>query len=108
MNTSAPSKRWSLTPATDVPARERALLALSTLRAPAGYDLWRLTQPGVLESAPWHVLFPVAALSMIGLAVLAPFWPPAILLLIVGALGSMIARARLRLRFESWREPFDN
>jgi len=79
----------------DVPARERALLALGKLRAPAGYDLWWLTQPGVFESAPWHVLFPVAGLSMIGLVALVPFWPPAILLLIFGALGSIIARASI-------------
>ncbi len=57
----------------DVPARERAQLALGRLRAPAAYDLWRLAQPGSLESESWHALFPVVGISMAGIALLVPF-----------------------------------
>jgi hypothetical protein len=77
----------------DASARERAQLALGHLRAPAGYDLWWLAQPHALETAPWHVLFPVAGVSMLGLAILVPFWPPAIIVLVAGSLGSLVARA---------------
>ncbi len=79
----------------DVAVRERAQLALSRLASQDGYDLWWLAQPNALEAAPWHVVFPVAAVSMVGLAVLAPFWPPAALLLVAGAVGSLIARASI-------------
>jgi hypothetical protein len=52
-----------------------------------------LAQPGSLETAPWHVLFPVVGVTMVGIAALVPFWPPAILLLAAGAIGGLIARA---------------
>jgi DNA mismatch repair ATPase MutS len=57
--------------------------------------LWWLTQPGVLESAPWHVLFPVGGLTMVSLILLVPVWPSAVLLLIGGSIGSMMARAAI-------------
>jgi hypothetical protein len=82
----------------DAPARERAQLALGRLRAPAGYDLWWLAEPGSLDSAPWHILFPVVAVSMAGLALLVPFWPPAVFLLVIGAIGSLIARSSIARR----------
>jgi hypothetical protein len=77
----------------DAPARERAQLALGRLRTPAGYDLWWLAQPGSLEITSWHLLFPIAGVSMAGVAVLVPIWPPAVLLLVAGAVSSLIARA---------------
>jgi hypothetical protein len=82
----------------DAPARERAQLALGRLRAPAAYDLWWLAQPGSLESESWHVLFPVVAISMAGIALLVPFWPPAVFLLVIGAIGSLIARTSIARR----------
>lgn len=76
----------------DARARERVQLALGRLRAPAGYDLWSLAQPGALETVPWHVLFPFVAVSMAAVAAVVPFWPPAVILLAVGAIGSLIGR----------------
>jgi len=77
----------------DATARQRAQLALGRLRGPAGYDLWWLAQPDSLESAPWHILFPVAAISMAAVAAAVPIWPPAVFLLLAGAIGSLIVRA---------------
>ena len=77
----------------DAPAREQAQLVLGGLSHPAGYDLWRLAQPGSLEITAWHLLFPVAGVGMVGVAALVPIWPPAVLLLAAGAIGSLIARA---------------
>jgi hypothetical protein len=82
----------------DAPTRERAQLALGRLRVPAAYDLWWLAQPGSLESESWHVLFPVVAISMAGIALLVPFWPPAVFLLVVGAIGSLVARTSIAPR----------
>lgn len=49
----------------DLPAREGAQLTLGRLRATAGYDLWCMAQPDAVETASWHVLFPVAGLSTV-------------------------------------------
>ena len=76
----------------DPSTRERAQLALNRLRAPAGYDLWRLTRPQALEVVWWHWLFPVSALVMVAAAVMTIVAPPFALLLIAGALGGLIAR----------------
>ena len=76
----------------DSAARERAQLALSRLRAPSGYDLWWLAQPGSLETSRWHVLFPVVGITMVGVAAVTPIWPAAIFLLVLGAVGSVVAR----------------
>lgn len=77
----------------DAPARERAQLALGRLRSRAAYDLCLLRQEGSLETARWQILFPIAGVSMLGMAALVPFWPPALVLLMLGAIGSLVARA---------------
>ena len=51
----------------DAAARERAQLALARLRDPHGYDLWWLGQREVLEPRAWHLVFPVLALTVLGL-----------------------------------------
>jgi MutS domain V len=82
----------------DAPAREHAQLALGQLRAPAGYDLWWLAQPGSLDSAPWHALFPVMTVSMAVVVALVLLWPPAVFVVVVGAIASLVARASIAHR----------
>ncbi|HEX5109775.1 MAG TPA: hypothetical protein VFV95_15090 [Vicinamibacterales bacterium] len=92
----------------DVAARERAQLVLRSLRASAAYDLWWLAMPGTLATERRHVLFPVAGLSMVVLVAASVFWPPALFLLMVGAMGSILLRAsvaqRLRVVTGAFRE----
>src|SRR6202030_2092328 len=76
----------------DVPARQLAQHALGHLRAPSGYDLWWLAQPGSLETSVWHVLFPILGVSMVAVVALVPFWPALVFLLAAGAVANLIAR----------------
>ena len=51
----------------DVPARERAQMALARLQDPLGYDLWWLARPDAIETQAWHVIFPaLAIIELIG------------------------------------------
>ena len=59
----------------DVSSREQCQLALAPLRGSAGYNIWRLAEPGVVEVRPWHVVSPVLALAMLISAALALWWP---------------------------------
>ena len=64
---------------TDVPARERAQMALARLQDPDGYDLWWLAGPGGIETRPWYAIFPLltaATLSLVVLAFLQPGMAP--------------------------------
>src|SRR6185436_279323 len=92
----------------DVSARERAQLALRPLRVEAAYDIWWLAKPGSLRIEPWYVLFPIAALSTVGLIALSPFWPPALFLLAFCAIGSIAMRStiaeRLRMVAGAFRQ----
>ena len=54
----------------DVPARERALLALSRLQDSHGYDLWWLAGKDAVEVRRWYAVFPVLAAGTLVLAVL--------------------------------------
>jgi hypothetical protein len=76
----------------DVAARERAQLALARLQDPHGYDIWWLAAPGAVERRDWYGMFPVLTLGTIGLAVLAPFWPAAIALLVTALIMNITVR----------------
>ena len=62
----------------DAPARERVQLALSRLQDSHGYDLWWLAGKDAVEIRPWYALFPLLGAGTLVLAVLAPFWSPAL------------------------------
>ena len=66
----------------NVALREQCQMALASLRGAAGYDIWRLAEPGVLEVRRWHVVSPVLALAMLISAALALWWPGAIVITI--------------------------
>jgi hypothetical protein len=59
----------------DTPARERAQMALARLQDPHGYDLWWLARRDVIVTRAWYAVFPVLAVAMLSLLLLAPFWP---------------------------------
>src|SRR5258708_20598064 len=59
----------------EVSSREQCQLALAPLRGSAGYNIWRLAEPGVVEVRSWHVVSPVVALAMLISAALALWWP---------------------------------
>jgi hypothetical protein len=92
----------------DPPARERAQLVLGRLRAPAGYDLWWLAQPGSLDMTGWHILFPILGVSMVGAVALVPFWPAAVVVIPAGAIVNLMARRtvarRLRVAAGAFRQ----
>jgi hypothetical protein len=76
----------------EVTLRERVQAALEPLQNPAGYDLWWLTQPGVVETKRWHVIFPALGLFMVTAALAMLVWPAALLLLIAGAVVNLPMR----------------
>ena len=77
----------------DAPARERAQLALSRLQDSHGYDLWWLAGKDAVEiRAWWYALFPLLAASTLVLAVLAPFWAPALPGLVVAVVMNVVVR----------------
>ena len=73
----------------DPAARERAQLALAPLGHKAGYDLWSLAQPGAIAIEGWFVLFPMASAWMLATLGLWIVWPPALLLVALGAAVSI-------------------
>src|SRR5579862_1964441 len=77
----------------DVRVRERVQVKLAALRENAGYDLWRLTEPGTLRPEAWQALMPVFALVMLGFVAAAPFWHQAIIFIIAGSFVSFVTRA---------------
>jgi len=76
----------------DAPARERAQVGLARLRDSSGYDLWRLTQPGVMRTQPWHAMVPFLALAMLAALLAVPFFPQALLLIVGGSIVSLSIR----------------
>ncbi len=76
----------------DADARERAQLALARLQDPHGYDLWWVGRPDVIESRPWHVVFPLIGLTALALAVVLPFRPGLLPLLPVVVVLSLVIR----------------
>jgi hypothetical protein len=92
----------------EVSTREDAQIALARLRDAGGYDLWWLAQPGSIASEPWHAVFPMMALAMLTALALVPFWPPAILMIALGAVTSVVLRMRvagpLRMAVAAFRQ----
>ena len=86
--------------------RERMQLALARMRGAAAYDLWRLSRPGMLESASWHVLFPLFSVGTVLALVLTPVWPVAIFGIAAGGVGSLLARATMARRLRVVMGPF--
>jgi hypothetical protein len=93
--------------ASDETARTSAGTALRRMRSADAHDLWWLAQPGSFEARPWHVIFPILAAAMAGVAVLAAFNPLAVVLLVLGSLVSLglraTAAADLRVAAEAFR-----
>jgi hypothetical protein len=82
----------------DVSRRERTQAALAALTHPSGFDVWRLTERDALQSAPWHVMFPVLGAAMLTAIVLVPFWPPAFLVVVAGTLLNLFLRGAVAKR----------
>jgi hypothetical protein len=80
--------------------REDAQLALAKLRDAGGYDLWFIAQPGTVTAEPWYVIFPMMAASMVISIAAVPFFPPAMLMLLVGAVGSIGLRMAVAKRLQ--------
>lgn len=85
-----------------VPMRERCQLALSRLRRAAGYDLFRLTQPGAIDLQWWHFVSPAVTILMM-VAAVAHWWTGAVpvatlaLLPVCFTLWALNARTRGRV-----------
>jgi hypothetical protein len=74
----------------DVPARERAQMALSRLQDPHGYDLWWLGRPEGIDTRRWYAVFPALGAITLTLLLLAPF-EPAILPALIAMLAANVA-----------------
>jgi len=90
----------------DASAREEVQLALSRLRSPASYHLWRLSQPDPLAAAPRPGRFVLAAIGVLGILLVTPVLPPALLLLLAAVLVNLVARDRLAPQLRPLAEPF--
>jgi hypothetical protein len=92
----------------DAAVRTRAQVVLTRLGDVDGHDLWMLAQPGTVQREAWHLVFPLLALVMVALLVVAPFHPAAIFFLLIGAFASLGLRAaaapRLRLVVDAFRQ----
>ena len=78
---------------TDPAARAAAADALGRMRGVDAYDVWWLTEPGTFEVRPWHVVFPILAAAMIGVAIAGAVYPALLLFLVAGSLVSVALRA---------------
>jgi hypothetical protein len=67
----------------DVPARERAQMALARLQDPHGYDVWWLAESDAVEPRGWYGAFPLLTVAAVVLIATAPFWPASQTLLMV-------------------------
>jgi hypothetical protein len=76
----------------DAAARDTAQRALRRLRQVDAATLDWLVQPGAFESAPWHVVFPILALSMLAATALAAVSIAGILLLALGTIVALVLR----------------
>jgi len=74
--------------------RLNAQRLLSLLSHSAGYDLWRLCRDGEVETQWWYGLFPLLALTVVGLIVAVPFWPRALLVI----LGLLVVNIAFRIK----------
>ena len=70
--------------------RERAQLALASLRDPQGYPLWWLERPDAVRAPAWYVIFPVLALIILTLLAVLPF-EPRLMPFVLGSLGVNLA-----------------
>ena len=58
----------------DVPARERAQVALARLQDPHGYHVWWLAQADAIQTHSWYALFPVLTAATVLAAIVAVVW----------------------------------
>jgi hypothetical protein len=77
---------------TDAPLRGRMQRVLARLRNPYGYDLWWLAQPDAIRTRPWHVVFPIFTLVVIGCLLLSPVWGGLLLVPIFGGVLNLTMR----------------
>jgi hypothetical protein len=85
----------------DVAVRERAQMALARLQDPGGYDLHSLARPDALETARWHVVFPVLAILSVGAVALTMLYPGLLLILPAIAVVNLVVRAASSNRVRS-------
>lgn len=90
----------------DPDARQRAQVSLSALRDSSGFDVWWISQPGVLDRHPWQIVYPLLAMVMVGLFVWALFWPGAILIAFGITLVNLGIRSAAARRFAPLVGPF--
>jgi hypothetical protein len=90
----------------DAQLRERCQVALSRLAAASGYQVWALAQPGSFDVRPWHALFPVVAISVLAIALLAFAWPQLIHTLAVFGPACLVMRLATARRIGRVIEPF--
>jgi hypothetical protein len=67
----------------DVPARERAQMALARLQDPHGYDVWWLGESDAVVPRAWYCVFPFLTVAAVILIATGLFWPSLLPLLIV-------------------------
>ena len=84
----------------DATERERLQASLSSLRDPAG-DVWRLTQPGVLDTRRSDALLPFLGLIAPASLLLTVIWPPALVTAILALFVNMAVRYRTAPRLRA-------
>jgi hypothetical protein len=72
--------------------RERAQASLERLHDDAALHLWQLGQPEALPDEPWHVVFPIIAIVMALLLMMAAAWPVLLALVAAGTLLNLVIR----------------
>ena len=92
----------------DPAARASAQSALRRMRHADAADLWWLARPGSFTSEPWHVIFPIIAILMLGAAAATAAYPAAVLLLAGGVIVAVTLRAsaafHLRVAGDAFRQ----
>jgi MutS domain V len=76
----------------DPGARDRARRALRRLTDRAGYNLWWLTDPDVVDRKPGQLIYPLLTLAVLSLLVLSVFSPGFLLLLVLAFGVNMVLR----------------
>ena len=69
--------------ANDPSVREDAQLAVSHLQDTHGYDVWWLAQSDATQPRRWYVVFPLLSLTAAVAIIAAPYWPWALLVLLL-------------------------
>lgn len=92
----------------DATRRRHAQEALARIRRVDADDLWWLVQPGSFTTERWHVLFPLAGLTMVAAMLLIPIYPYMLLAVAAGSIVGLILRStaarHLRMAAHAFRQ----